>query len=31
MNHPITLPQAIIKRLEKLSSSSKRTPEAIIK
>lgn len=31
MNHPITLPQTIIKRLEKLSSASKRTPEAIIK
>jgi predicted transcriptional regulator len=31
MNHPITLPQTIIKRLEKLSSNSKRTPEAIIK
>jgi predicted transcriptional regulator len=31
MNHPITLPQTIIKRLEKLSSDSRRTPEAIIK
>jgi predicted transcriptional regulator len=31
MNHPITLPQTIIKRLEKLSSGSRRTPEAIIK
>lgn len=31
MSNTITLPQAIIKRLEKFSASSRRTPEAIVK
>ena len=31
MSNTVTLPQAIFKRLEKLSANSKRTPQAIIK
>ena len=31
MTNTVTLPQAIFKRLEKISASSKRTPEAIVK
>lgn len=31
MNHPITLPQNIIKRLDKLSASSRRTPDEIVR
>ena len=31
MTNTITLPQSIFKRLEKISASSKRTPEAIVK
>ena len=31
MNNTITLPQAILKRLEKISSETRHTPQAIIK
>lgn len=31
MNHSITLPQSLIKRLEKLSATSRHTPQSIIK
>lgn len=31
MSNTITLPQTIFKRLEKISASSRRTPEAIVK
>ena len=31
MTNTVTLPQSIFKRLEKISASSKRTPEAIVK
>jgi len=31
MNNTITLPQTIIKRLEKISAGSRRTPQAIVK
>ena len=31
MANTVTLPQSIFKRLEKISATSKRTPEAIIK
>ncbi len=31
MNQPITLPQSIIKRLEKISANSRHTPQSIIK
>lgn len=31
MSNTITLPQTIIKRLEKISTSSKRTPDAIVR
>ncbi len=31
MNQPITLPQSVIKRLEKLSHNTRRTPEAIVR
>ena len=31
MSNTITLPQTIIKRLEKISAGSRRTPQAIIK
>ncbi|MDO8990727.1 MAG: hypothetical protein Q7U91_13970 [Sideroxyarcus sp.] len=30
MNHPITLPQRLIKRLEKISENSRHTPQSII-
>jgi predicted transcriptional regulator len=30
MNHPITLPQSVIKRLEKLATNSRRSPDSII-
>ena len=31
MNQPITLPQAMLKRLEKISTASRRSPQAIVK
>ena len=31
MNNTITLPQTIIKRLEKISAGPRRTPQAIVK
>jgi predicted transcriptional regulator len=31
MNHPITLPQTLIKRLEKITANSRQTPQALIK
>lgn len=31
MNHPITLPQNMLKRLEKISTASRTTPDALIK
>jgi predicted transcriptional regulator len=30
MNHPITLPQSVIKRLEKLAANSRRSPDSIV-
>jgi predicted transcriptional regulator len=30
MNNTVTLPQSVVKRLEKLSSSSRHTPQSII-
>ena len=31
MNHPITLPQAMLKRLEKISTASRTKPDALVK
>lgn len=31
MNQTITLPQAVLRRLEKLSAASRRTPQSIVK
>lgn len=31
MSHTITLPQTLIKRLEKIASGSRQTPESIVK
>ena len=30
MNHPMTLPQTILKRLEKVAAASRRTPQSIV-
>ncbi len=31
MNHPITLPTALLKRLEKISAASRTKPDALVK
>jgi len=31
MNHPVTLPQSLIQRLENLSATSRHTPQSFIK